>query len=270
VAAIVLLLTQRGHSYPLAAPGETLIVISPFVNYAGGQQGYNVAGRLQAALEREIGAAQLYGVRVAVWPEELRDRVGVQAALQRSAAVLVIWGEYDNGRVLSRFTVVGVQSRERQWEGGLSSPADLPATINSALPEEVRYVSLLTLGQLSIDQGRWEQARNILTQALARPPASADARAMLYFWLGYAHQEGNATLETAIDYYAKALDLQPDLAAAYNNRGVAYFVRAGQGDLARYGISAARWSWRLIWRQPCTTGAWLICARGNPSIGRPI
>jgi tetratricopeptide (TPR) repeat protein len=96
----------------------------------------------------------------------------------------------------------------------------------------VRYVALLTLSQLAIDRGALEQARALLTQALARPPAAPDAQAMLYFWLGYAYQDGPpASLAQSIAFYTKALDRQPALAAAHNNRGIAYLERATSGDL---------------------------------------
>ena len=44
-----------------------------------------------------------------------------------------------------------------------------PATINADLPEEVRYLVLLTLGQLYAEKGDYERARGVLLQALARP-----------------------------------------------------------------------------------------------------
>ena len=147
--------------YPIAGEGETLIVVGRFVNYIGGPSGYNVAGRVQAALEREIETAQLAGVRVAVWPEEIRDAVEAEAVRGRARATVVIWGEYDSGRVLARFMVPGSHPEpdERQLEELVASPSDLSATINSALPAEVRYMALLTLGQLYADQEDYGQAR---------------------------------------------------------------------------------------------------------------
>ena len=117
----------RRHAEPVARAGERLVLIGPFVNYAGGQQGYNVAGRVQAALEREVLAGRLDGVRVAVWPQEIRDGDAALAAVGRSRAAMVIWGEYDSGRVLAHFTVPGSSASvaEPAIEQLIGSPSDL-------------------------------------------------------------------------------------------------------------------------------------------------
>jgi tetratricopeptide (TPR) repeat protein len=223
-------------TYPVAGDGETLIVVGRFVNYVGGSSGYNVAGRVQEALERELEAARLPGARVGLWPEEIRDQGAAEAVGQRARAAVVIWGEYDSGRVLTRFTIPEVYSGadERQWEELVASPSDLSATINSTLPGEVRYVALLTLGQLYADGEDFDRARAVLDQAIARPPAEPEALATLYFYLGYVYQVGeSANLDQAIHYYSQALALNPESTAAYHNRGVAYLGLGRSADLGQ-------------------------------------
>jgi len=223
-------------TYPVAGEGETLIVVGRFVNYIGGPSGYNIAGRVQAALEREIEAAQLTGVRVAVWPEEIRDGVAAEAVREHAKATVVIWGEYDSGRVLAGFVVPGSHPEpdERQLEELVASPSDLSATINSALPAEVRYMALLTLGQLYEDQEDFDQARAVYSQALAQPPAESDAIATLHFHLGHIYQVGEPIdLDQAIHYYSHVITLQPGWVTTYNNRAVAYMGRGQAGDLER-------------------------------------
>ncbi len=223
-------------TYPVAGEGETLIIVGRFVNYTGGPSGYNVAGRVQAALEREIEAAQLTRVRVALWPEEIRDAVAAEAVRERAQATVVIWGEYDSGRVLARFMVPGSRPEpdERQLEELVASPSDLSATINSALPAEVRYMALLTLGQLYADQEDYDQARAVFSQALAQPPAESDAIATLYFHLGHIYQVGEPIdLDQAIHHYSQVITLQPGWVTTYNNRAVAYMERGQAGDLER-------------------------------------
>ena len=41
----------RSAPYPAAAEGESLIVMAPFVNYTGGEHGFNVHGRLREQIE---------------------------------------------------------------------------------------------------------------------------------------------------------------------------------------------------------------------------
>ena len=229
-------LTHGPTTYPVASEGETLIVVGRFVNYAGGQSGYNVAGRIRDALKREIEAARLAGVRVVVWPEAIPDEQAAKAASRRAGATIVIWGEYDSGRVVARFVGPGVRTEpgEHQLEERVTSPSDLSATINSALPAEVRYVALLTLGQLYADADDFDHARAVLIQALTQPPTEPDARATLYFRLGYVYQKGEPSDPgRAVDFYSHAIALQPGRISAYNNRGVAYLHRGQAGDLDR-------------------------------------
>lgn len=236
ILAVVAVRLARGSAYPAAGEGETLILVGRFVNYTGGQQGYNVAGRLQAALEQEVETARLSGMRVAIWPDVIPHEVAAERVGERSGAALVIWGEYDSGRVLARFTVRGAQipPDERQLETLVTSPADLSPTINTALPQEVRYLALLTLGRLYLAQEEFERARVVLAQALVQPPEDSDALATLYFYLAYAYQVGRpVNLDEAIRLYTLTIAEQPGTLSAFHNRGIAYLHRGRAGDLDR-------------------------------------
>jgi tetratricopeptide (TPR) repeat protein len=223
LVALAAVFWPRPPAYPVARPGETLILVARFSNYGGGQQGYNVTGRLQTALEREIQGGRLERVRVAPWPAEIRDEAGAADAAHNSGAAMVIWGEYDSGRVLTHFTAARPELAATPLEKLLSSPADLPATINSTLPEEVRHIALLTLGRLYISQNDMARARAVLVQALSRLPAERDAAGSLYFWLGFAYQSGaDPDLARAISFYARALEQVPNMTSARNNRAIAH------------------------------------------------
>ena len=75
VATLAVILTALlwpgGPDFPAAAAGESLIIIAPFANYTAGQQGFNVAGRLQESIDREIAAAGLPDARTAQWGQPL-------------------------------------------------------------------------------------------------------------------------------------------------------------------------------------------------------
>jgi tetratricopeptide (TPR) repeat protein/transcriptional regulator with XRE-family HTH domain len=222
--------------YPVAREGETLLLVAPFVNYTAGDQGYNVAGRIQEALAREIDAGRLPDVRAAHWPQEIRDQASAEAALGRSGGALAIWGEYDSGRVLAHLSrpEAGAGTEENRVEKLLPSPADLSATINTALPEDIRSVALLSLAQLFTDGESYDRARAALGQVLSRPPADPLAAASACFLLGYVDQMGQPPdPDGAIEAYSQALAAQPGLASANYNRGLAYLRRGRPGDDAR-------------------------------------
>ena len=231
LAAFMLL---RGTPYPSAEQGESLIVMAPFVNYTGGQHGFNVHGRLRDQIEREIQAAGLLDVRTAEWPDEIAaEEAAVSAGLQ-SGAKIVIWGEYDSGRVVASFTMPLSRSEphDQRVVDLATSPSELPATINVGLAQEVRYVALLTLGQLYLEQDAFHAAKLVLLRAMAEPPTDPDTLASIRFRLGRAYQGGeSADLDEAIVLFTQVLDVRPRSVDTYNSRALAYLDRGGTGDV---------------------------------------
>lgn len=223
----------RQEPLPVAEPGETLIVVGQFINFTQGEIGFNVAGRVAEPLRQTFEEAALPGVRVAIWPEPIPSESEAQATLAQSGAWMVIWGEYDSGRVLARFAQADADG-PAPVESLVASPAELFATINSELPQEIRYLALLTLGTFYGDKGNYAQARAVLTRAYASPPQETDARTALLLRLGLAYQLGDdPQLEKAIGFYDELLALAPDQLVARYNRGLAFLDRQSGGDQAR-------------------------------------
>ena len=219
--------------YPEAAAGESMIVLAPFVNYTSGQQGFNIAGRLQEAVDTEIREAGLAGVRTVEWPKEIEDGEQAEEAGERSGARLVIWGEYDSGRVIARFTVPQSEAKPRAGEvvDIASSPVGLPVTINAGLTAEVRHVALITLGQLYLEQQEFDLAKTVLIQASTSSPSDPEALANLRFLMGRAYRGGELfDYDEAIWLFTQTLAIRPTSAEAYINRGLSYLDRGREGD----------------------------------------
>ena len=233
-AGIVFFWMVDRTDYPTALSGESLIVLAPFVNYTAGQQGFNVPGRLKEEIDREVRAAGIRGVRTVEWPKNIHEESDAEAAGRRADAMLVIWGEYDSGRVIARFTVPDSRSEQhdQQVVDIASTPSELPATINIGLTEEVRYVALLTLGQLHLDQGEYDLAKASLIRALTKPPADPSALANLRFNLALAYRGGKkADFDLAIWLFSQVLSTEPDSVEAYNSRALTYLDRGDRGDV---------------------------------------
>ena len=234
IAGVVAVLRLTGGpDYPVASAGESLIVIAPFANYTAGQQGFNVQGRLKGSIDREIASAGLNDVRTVDWPEAIADGPGAAEAGQKAGAAIVIWGEYDSGRVVANVT----SSRSRNEPHGpqvvdiASSPTELPTAINIDLTAEVRSVALLTLGQLYLEQREFDQAKTVLVQALAEPPSDPASLAGLRYRLGLSYLGGEyADLDEAIWRFSQVLSVQPRSADTYSSRGLAYLERGRPGD----------------------------------------
>jgi tetratricopeptide (TPR) repeat protein len=210
----------------IAAPGETLLVVAQFSNYAG-EASFNVAGRIQEALQTRISAAQLGETRVAVWPDAVAENGSAESVLSDTGATMMIWGEYDSGRVRVSFTrPAGLTTG---WQRLLNSPSELSTTINLDVPREVQALALLTVGQLYRDAGEVDKAKAAFVQALAEQPREADTVATLSFYLGYLYAASRPPeLDKAIDAYGQTIALRPEWLNARYNRGRAYFDRYWQ------------------------------------------
>lgn len=207
--------------YLVASGGESLVVLAPFVNYTAGGQGFNVVGRLRAAIDNEVSDAGLTSVRTVQWPLEIDGEADAQEASKRSNSTLVIWGEYDSGRVIARFTTQGETStpRAQQVVDIASSPVGLPTTINIGLTSEVRYVALVTLGQLYLEQAEYDKAKLVLIRASEPPPAEPIALANLRFLLGRAYMKGDlADLDEAIWLFTQVLAVQSQSVETLSSR----------------------------------------------------
>lgn len=237
--------TPAASALPTAAPGETLLLVAEFANYAPGQS-YNVAGRIRETLQAEIAAAGIKDAAVRLWPEPIYDELRAAAVISATNAALLVWGEYDSGRVRANTTL---RDDQATWERLLPSPDELSPTINADVPREVRALALLSLGRLYRAQGDLAGAATVLAQALEQPPSSPQAAASLRFYLatvlgggaGAGAEAGAgaaANLERAISLYSEVIAAQPTWTNARYNRGVAYLGRyysatADPADLER-------------------------------------
>ncbi len=209
---------------------KDIVVIAKFVNYIGGETGYNVAGRIRAALEDELEEGFLPNVEIEVLTEDIRDEAEAQQVAQRTGASVVIWGEYDSGRAHARFTVPALlgSMEESHVERPVANSKDLTATINTELPHDVRLLALLAFAQLYKGGEDSEEAREAIAGALDTLPEESDTVATLYFRLAYLHQVNEPpNLAAAEKYYTFAILYWPSSPTPYYNRGI---VNAVKGD----------------------------------------
>ena len=220
-------------NHPIAEGGEALIVIAPFANYTAGQLGFNIRGRLRQSINREIAAAGLESIRIDDWMETVPGHRAALSAAEQSGAAIVIWGEYDSGRVLANLTSTPSENESLgpQVVEIATSPSELPTVINIDLTAEVRSVALLTLSQVYLQREEYEPAKTVLYQALQHPPEDPAALANLRYRLGQAYLDGEyADLDEAIWRFTEVLEVQPRSADTYSSRGLAYLERGRPGD----------------------------------------
>jgi tetratricopeptide (TPR) repeat protein len=228
---------SRQSSIVPASPGETLVLVTRFANYASSQVGYNIAGRLTDTLQQEIDQAELKNIRVAEWPHVVSARPQAVQVGQSISATLVIYGEYDVGRIIVQFANPVDQSAFtdpalQQYVAGIP---ELSATVNSNLPRQVRPLALMALGQTYLNQGNPEQARSLLGRARdglqAVPDVDDETWAMVNFYLGLAwHHSRPPLLDAAINAYTESINAWPSMLSSRVNRSAALISRAQPGD----------------------------------------
>ncbi len=211
--------------HPTAQPGKRLLLVAPFHGYTVNEQ-YNVAGRLQEALSEEIAKTEGISLTIALWPDEIHDTAYLSQVLTASAASLVIWGEYDSGRV--RVNLDGISNVTQKRDFPLSSSSELITTISNTLPREIRMLALIVLGRLLRNQGDAASATTAFTRALAIGPGDAKTRALLNFYLGNLAERGGQLrdLDRSIRYYNDALTENPRLIEAQYNLGTVRLNRS--------------------------------------------
>lgn len=245
---------QAEQSEPLAFCGdkseeETLLVAAEFRSF--GSRRYNVAGRLLEALAAESKEGRSPSLRLERLEREIRSSQEAQSFLDECGAEVIIWGEYDDSRVVANITVPS--ARETRFTEP-ASLADIPSIINVDVPAEVRVLALEALGVLFRTEGRYDEAIAAFEAALTPPDAMPEdvptekQRFTLNFYLGLAHFL-HAQLTQAIEAYDRAIaayDAAFDLvkkphtipAELAYNRGLARLGRvhlqgpnSGKGDL---------------------------------------
>ncbi|MCX6044399.1 MAG: hypothetical protein NT075_04750 [Chloroflexi bacterium] len=211
----------------LKAPGG--IIVSQFSTVLDYPR-YDVAKRIQEAVDAELSQTELSSTTVLIWPQNILTKENAEEALQSAQAALVIWGEYDSGRVVVQFTMQNKLSD--QHEIAIANPDELNSTINVQVKQEVRLLALLTLGKVYWHEQRYDKANIAFKQALALKPQEVDTQATLYFNLGYLatklpeKQPSLVAYEQAIADYTRVIGLKPDWENAIYNRGTAYIEQS--------------------------------------------
>lgn len=230
----------------VAAPGETLVLVAEFANYAP-DQSYNVAGRVVEAIDEEIAAAGLAETRAYIWPEAVAEDARAAAILAQTGAAVLIWGEYDSGRV--RVNWAAGEDRDR-WEQLLPTPSELTAAINVDVPQQVRSIASLTLGRLYRKADQIENARAAFEHALAGTEDEALQPTLQFYLATVLERAPGADLDRAIELYTAVIAARPEWINARYNRGSAYLDRyyGPAGQTADLDAAIDDLSWVIMHR----------------------
>ena len=254
IAGGVWFFASQTTNLPIAAPGETLVIIAPFSHdiktpiatpqrrFSGDDSASlsNASSRLQVALEREVRAARLERVRVEIAPDSITDAVRAEQIRQRTNATLVVWGEAKNQNIAVGFALAPLASRldDMPLDTLVVAPTDARMTIAGDSTEEIHTIALIVLSQLQLARGDFGMARAALALASSNSPSDPSVSATLNLFAGYTAQISKPSeLGAAMQFYSQTIALAPETPSAFLNRGVVYIrlndAAGWQSDLTR-------------------------------------
>jgi Flp pilus assembly protein TadD len=223
-------------------PRKAVILVADFLGpeTADGRDSRGVTRFVLDTLRNELGDeddTSVVALGEAIIAQEGSD--AARAAGEREGATIVIWGWYEESgtdAILStHFEILqtprGMPELEAAGEGGMmqmASLADLDSfTLHTKLSGQLTYFTLVTMGMARYGVQDLDRAVALLSDALAAAEElgaageAVEAREEVFFYRGngYFYKE---EVDRAIADYDRAIELEPDYALAYNNRGVAY------------------------------------------------
>ncbi|MEQ9427080.1 MAG: tetratricopeptide repeat protein, partial [Cyclobacteriaceae bacterium] len=153
---------------------------------------------------------------------------------QRKKADLVIWGDlYErcniNNQACLKYVVIKKDSSRATEQGSseIESIMNLADVMKGQLQRDIDYIIYWTLGLEASLQGECEKAKIYFENIFDKYSEKASQS---YLHLGLCLEIlGNTDYQSAVYYLSKAIELNPESADAYNNRGIAKF-RTGDID----------------------------------------
>ncbi len=222
-----------------ATTGESLILIADFRNQAS-LGSFDMAGRLQDELDEEVERIGLKNVRIERLDYVISDKSKASAVFRSANAILLIYGEFDDGRFVVRYVDQNSPTPEK-IETFLDSPDQLPYYINNVIPQDVKSLAFTMLATTHFNTLAGVNLEGWLQSILALKPDTPDLNKRVLFLLGRdeerkAHEAGEnwqkqlEHLNKAIESYTRLIELHPqperEWINAWYNRGNAYTERS--------------------------------------------
>ena len=224
--------TPTPLAFQPAAEGETLIVIAEFVHREGADD-TDPAGEIAIAIREAAKKLEFTTLRVEVEATQIGrlERDTAESLGRRYGAAIVIWGEVSTVAVTTNFLnlsepalpAADVSIRETERTQSKQEVSGLPLFseyVTENLPAQLKFLAFFAVGSSYYLAENFSLARIAIAESIASLPddATLEGRDAAFFTLGLLVQiEGD--FSAAIASYDKAIELNPEYADAYNNRG---------------------------------------------------
>ncbi len=182
-------------------------------------------------------------------PQIVTSKAEAQTLANERGARAIIWGWYDDEFIqVNAFLSAGDQpgnmvrgtSRIPLSTGG-DPTSELSYVVNEILPDNVSFLSLFLIGHLEYLANNYEPGHAAFNAAMDNIPDDVrlSNESLIHFFLARQADSTGGDVTDVICEYAKAIELDPDFALAYNNLGTVFgrFVKIDNLDLQVLPVS---------------------------------
>lgn len=209
--------------------GSRLVLISDIAGESSSGN-FNIARRLEGDLQDRIRERGLENVNVRVHTPTIDDESEALDLLEQENADALIWGWYDDIGVNVSVILPGTGGNPQVLDTGeIPFESDdvegnrVAIVVRDILPENVTFISLFVIGNLYYSANEYQSGFTAMNAAMDNIPENAtlENEALVhYFNARQLQQDESEDIATIVCEYAKALELRPDFAEAYNNLGI--------------------------------------------------
>lgn len=180
----------------------------------------------------EDATDEMTGVRILPIDQMIYSHDEARQISEVYQATLVIWGERFATRIKVNYTaapqwsaISTLPGENGETQVNMNTVDDLETFVFSSGGDN-EYVLNFILGQLYYFNKEYVAALPLLERSIELAPAGREQEmgvSAVYFYAGYIYQTVQKDNTRTITAYTRAIELNPDYALAYYNRGNAYF-----------------------------------------------
>jgi tetratricopeptide (TPR) repeat protein len=191
---------------------------------------YEIANRIRRNLETQLAEYNLASTRVETLSVPIDTAQDAKTAMEQSGCRVLVWGWYDDlGSTVNISTSESfsndnaLRMKEVAWAKDSPVSNDISMSIRERLPEDITFLSLVIIGTIAYQRNNYQQGHRAFDAAMGNLPKEIgleNASVLHFFSARSLEALGNHDVERVICEYSKAIELDANAFAAYNNLGI--------------------------------------------------
>jgi tetratricopeptide (TPR) repeat protein len=183
-------------------------------------------------LDQRLSKLGMENITLDTDPQVVTSKSAAQTLANERGARAIIWGVYDDESIqVNTFLSANDQPGEMvrgtsriPLSTGGDPTAELSYVVDEILPDNVSFLSLFLIGHLDYQANNYEAGHAAFDAAMDNIPDNVHLanESLVHFFLARQADSTGVDVTYVICEYAKAIELDPDFALAYNNLGTVF------------------------------------------------